>query len=69
MGRPKSVAPARLHKHVRRTVRGALLFGTGSSARRSGLCEDRAGWDGGRVGARCKTEGIDVYVQLIHFVV
>ena len=31
-------------------------------------CADLDGWDGGRVGKKVKREGIQVYIQLIHFV-
>ena len=33
------------------------------------LCDDLDGWDGGWVGGRSKREGIQVYIQLIHFIV
>ena len=48
---------------------GKLLYHTGSSAQGSGLGDDLEGWDRGRVGGGFKTEGLCVYVQLIHFVV
>ena len=33
------------------------------------LCDDPEGWDGGGMGGRMKGEGIEVYTQLLHFIV